>query len=103
MNTRLPIKRRHDLKAMNDLAGELTRRFVKHGTGAYASPHEALGIITEEMWELVEAVKLNDRSATRGELLDVAVAALVAVMSQDAHVEWDKQLERKRRREAADE
>jgi len=62
-------------------------RLMQKGRGAFASRHETLGIIQEEMHELVEAVRDGDLAAVRDELLDVAVAALIGLASAD-DFEW---------------
>ena len=59
----------------------LNRRFVKHGNGAFVSPHEGLGVCFEEHIELIDAVKSNDRSAVREEAMDNAVAGAMVWMS----------------------
>jgi hypothetical protein len=51
------------------------------GRHAYASKHEALGIITEEYQELINAITLNDDVLVLTELMDVAVAATWALAS----------------------
>jgi NTP pyrophosphatase (non-canonical NTP hydrolase) len=44
--------------------------------GPYTSSHEALGVITEEYQELVDAVRANDLGAIRREALQLGAAAL---------------------------
>jgi len=59
----------------------LERRVQKHGAGAYAGPHETLGILIEEMDELRIAVRENNAVEVWAELLDVAVAAVFGMAS----------------------
>lgn len=59
----------------------------KHGDGAYASNHEALGVIAEEYDEFIEAVRSNNRQRIEEELYDLATAALFAVASSRTHKE----------------
>lgn len=59
----------------------LKRRVAKHGPGAYAGPHEALGILLEEFKELTDAVQANDATAAWGEMLDIAVGAVFGMAS----------------------
>lgn len=70
---------------LEQLSRGMAARLKKHGYGAYVGPHEALGVITEEYAELVEAARRSDRpgDATEfaDELLDVAVAALFGIAS----------------------
>ena len=63
------------------LGPALLKRVHKHGPGAYAGPHETLGILQEEFWELQEAVKRNDAGDVWGELLDIAVGAVFGMAS----------------------
>ena len=63
---------------LRDIEQMLSRRLSKHGWSAFSSPHEALGVIHEEDFELVEAIKSNIRDHISDEMMDVAVAALFA-------------------------
>jgi NTP pyrophosphatase (non-canonical NTP hydrolase) len=54
-------------------------RLNQKGWGMLASSHEALGIITEEYIELIEAIKNNDMLSVEKELLDIAVACHIAI------------------------
>lgn len=47
----------------------------------YTSTHEAMGVITEEYAELIEAVRANDLTAVRSEALDIAAAAIRLAMA----------------------
>ena len=65
-------------QTMAIIEAKLRRRLAKKGWGAYASRHEILGIVTEEFFEAVEAVRENDEIGYQhytDELLDIAVAA----------------------------
>lgn len=70
--------------ALKATAAMLQRRLVQKGTQSYASTHEGLGIITEEYYELVEAVTLNDMDAFEKECLDVAVGCIFSIASRRA-------------------
>ena len=59
----------------------LRGRVEKHGHGKFVGPHEALGVLTEEFWETVEATRSNNRMRIREEMLDCAVAAVWAYIS----------------------
>jgi NTP pyrophosphatase (non-canonical NTP hydrolase) len=61
----------------------MASRLAKHGPGAYVDGHHALGIITEEWKELVDALQAGDQKEVRKELFDVAIAALFAIASMD--------------------
>lgn len=43
--------------------------------GPFSSTHEALGVITEEFHELIEAIRSNDLAAVSREVLQVAAVA----------------------------
>lgn len=68
-------------EVVHRLRNKMTDRLAQKGHYGFIGPHEALGIITEEYWELIEAVKNNGRDAFKHELLDVAVAAVFAYAS----------------------
>lgn len=70
------VEKHHIERGLADIRHMLLRRLEKHGTGSFASPHEALGIIKEEESELVEQIRLNHREHISSEMMDVAVAAL---------------------------
>ena len=61
-----------------DLWHELQRALKKHSPGKFASPHEALGCITEEYHELVAATISDKRTDFVDELMDLAVLGLFA-------------------------
>ena len=68
------------------LQKEIARRLSKKGPGAFIGPHETYGIIAEEVHELLHAIQENDSgesglAAIEDELLDIAVAAILAVAS----------------------
>ena len=44
--------------------------------GPFTSTHEALGVITEEFYELVSAIRSNALDSVRHEAIDLAAAAL---------------------------
>lgn len=59
----------------------LRNRIQKHGTGKFMSPHEALGVLTEEYWEAVEATKSNNRQEFLDEMLDCVISGIWAYVS----------------------
>ena len=63
---------------------KLKYRLNQKGRLGYIGNHEALGIITEEYWELIEAIKSNDNAAVKAELIDLIVAAWFALASSEA-------------------
>lgn len=80
---RPPIEPAAREQLMADVARSLARRVGKHGSGAFLSSHEGLGVVTEEYHELVEAVRSNDRRRVRDEAIDVAIGCLWLVATLD--------------------
>lgn len=71
-----------DIKQIEmDIRVALYERLERHGYGIFISPHEILGILTEEHTELIGAVQSNDNDHVRKELIDVAVGALFGLVS----------------------
>ena len=63
----------------------MDEKLCQKGRGSFISTHEILGVVTEEYFELVEAIKTNDTREIRLELLDVIVSSLfgLACIEQD--------------------
>jgi hypothetical protein len=53
----------------------------KQGDGAFVGPHEALGVLTEEYHELVNAARSNVGPEYYGEVMDVAVTCVFEIAS----------------------
>ena len=70
--------------AVDDVVKALLKRLQQKGNSSYASNHEALGVITEEYFEYVDAVKNNDNQHVYEELVDIAVGCIFAVASMRA-------------------
>ncbi|MDY0188928.1 MAG: hypothetical protein RBR16_13510 [Syntrophus sp. (in: bacteria)] len=68
-------------EAEKRLSAELLKRLREKGPGVFVSIHEMLGVITEEYWELIEAVKDNSGYRIQNELLDLGVAVLFSIAS----------------------
>jgi len=63
--------------ALQKLERAIQRRIQKHGNKPHASAHETLGIIQEELYEVMKCIHENqDPIITAKELRDVAVAAI---------------------------
>ncbi len=62
--------------ALARLKNAILRQMVLKGSTAFDSPHEGLGVITEEYHELIQAIHDNNSVATAKESLDLAVAAV---------------------------
>ncbi len=59
----------------------MQKRLKQKGRLCYVSTHEALGVITEEYFEFVDAVKANDLDEFEKEVIDIAVGAVFACAS----------------------
>lgn len=68
----------------------LKRRLVQHGKFSFIGRHEILGIVEEEMHELVEAVRSEGDPRVNAELIDVAVGAIFGVASLMAKARVEK-------------
>ena len=76
--------------AMIELDEKLQYRMKQKGMGTYASIHEALGVLQEEMTEFeTEVHAKRDRNAQVEELKDIAVGAIWAIASiRSGGVDW---------------
>ncbi len=79
---RTPVSDEALLKAIEIVTHHVGLRIEKHGRGAFASNHEALGVTTEEYFELVDAVKNNDDQNVAEELIDIAVCGIFGLASK---------------------
>lgn len=70
-------------QALFQIGEMLRRRIAQKGDGAYVGPHESHGIIDEEFEELGDAMRANDEIEFYKELVDVAVACVLAMASSD--------------------
>jgi predicted transcriptional regulator len=67
----------------------LNERLSEKGRGIFLSSHEALGVITEEILELIDAVHQHDPESIKEELIDVAVAAIWGLVSvKSGRTDW---------------
>jgi hypothetical protein len=49
---------------------------AEHRYGAFASPHEALGVALEEWHEFIDAIRANDDAAAVYEAVDLAAVLI---------------------------
>ncbi len=56
------------------IADEAARAHSKYGS--FVSTHEGYGVLAEELAELLDAIRSNDRNAVRAEAIQVAAVAL---------------------------
>lgn len=85
---RVPITAEQLQEVVGKVMHEIAKQAECEGDHSFGSSHESLGILSEEMWELTEAVTSNDRDDVRAELRDIAVAAIWALASEEAGG-WD--------------
>ncbi len=58
--------------------------------GPFASSHEALGVITEEYSELIDAIRSNDIAAIQSEAIDLAACCIRLAMSLEHKATQDR-------------
>jgi hypothetical protein len=77
-------------RAIRDLGIKLEYRLNQKGHGTFASNHEILGIIQEELTEYEAAIHTNACNEEKiKELEDIAVAALFGIASiQSGGIDW---------------
>lgn|ERR1035437_3743433 len=71
-------------KAIEQVMAALKTAMDKHGMGAFASPCEALGVLTEEYHEVIIAVRENDATNFKEELSDMSASCIFAIASKNA-------------------
>lgn len=74
-------------KGVTNLQEAIESALYTKGRGAFVSSHEAFGVIAEEVSELAEALRKGDAVEFAEEAVDVAIAAVFAVASLQAHFE----------------
>jgi NTP pyrophosphatase (non-canonical NTP hydrolase) len=80
---RLTVDTVTQVNVLTQVGHQLGVRIAKHGPESFIGPHETLGILWEEFAELCDAVRANDTRQVRAELMDIAVAAVFGMASQD--------------------
>jgi hypothetical protein len=81
MKTRAEVNPAVVQVAIENVVASLEGRLTQTGRDGFISPHEILGIVDEEYNELRDAVRSDEPSAVRLELIDVAVAAIFGLAS----------------------
>ncbi len=67
--------------AFSAMRKKLEQKIAQYGNVKFHSPHECLGVVTEEHYELISAVHRNDPDEFRSECMDVAIAAFWSFLS----------------------
>jgi hypothetical protein len=81
MDKRLEITDDTLLKAIEQVTIAVARRVAEKGRQSFTSPHETLGIITEEYYELNKSVTHEDPIEIGNELTDIAVGCVYGLAS----------------------
>ena len=76
-----PILASDITRALKVVSTKITYRLDQKGTLAFNSRHEILGVIQEEYSELVDAVHTGNNGNVSDELLDIAVACIIGMIS----------------------
>lgn len=75
--------------SIQEIEDKMLFRLKEKGDGTFSSRHEILGIIAEEYFELIEAVKSGTLEQVKEELKDIAVGCAFGIASIEAKgVEW---------------
>lgn len=74
MMNRITVSQEALETSIKEISRKTDFRMKQKGRHAWQSTHEILGVITEEYWELQEAIKNNDVEAIKKELIDIGVA-----------------------------
>lgn len=72
-------------KSINDTISSFRRKMDKKGNGAFISPVEILGKLTEEYLEVEEEVHQKRLNEVKNELMDVVVVGLWGIASIEEH------------------
>lgn len=76
---RIQITEENVRKAVTATLEKMNERLKEKGAGTFASKHEILGVVQEEVLELTDAVRGESQDDVVAELLDIAVAAIYGV------------------------
>lgn len=78
-NPRTKVTKKDINESVSRFIAKLNLRLTKKGSYSYAGNHEALGLLIEEGWELIEAVKSNNDEHVAEELEDIGVGCIFAI------------------------
>ncbi len=77
------------LDMIDTLKEAMIVRLERHGYGLGSGPHEILGILQEEMDELIDEVRANAHLEIYNELVDIAIAAVFGMLTMQKYI-WHK-------------
>ena len=83
-DTRLVVSSFNCDHILEIISKELEKKVMEKGPLSFSSSHECLGVITEEYYELIEAIKNNDDVDVISELKDVIISAIWGLTSYHA-------------------
>ena len=75
-------------KSILIILDSLKNRLNQKGINTFVSSHEILGIISEEFREVEDAVRQNDQTQLKKELIDVAVGCIWGLVSIEKGLDW---------------
>ena len=76
-------------RAIEDVIRKMSGRLEQKGRGIFLSSHEIEGIVGEEVREFQQAVEANDSKNQREELTDIAVSAILGIVSiNSGKMDW---------------
>jgi uncharacterized protein YabN with tetrapyrrole methylase and pyrophosphatase domain len=86
---RQPVSVQDITVGIETMKAELYRRLAEKGFGSFASSHEILGVLTEEMNELESAVHNNNQEQIEKELMDIVIGAIFgAICIKTKKTDW---------------
>jgi NTP pyrophosphatase (non-canonical NTP hydrolase) len=88
MKTRIGVNQDTIDKVFNFSKEHLKTRIIKHGSDSFISPHEILGILEEEIHELVDAVRENNNYHIVDELHDTITVCIFGIASLLTNEDW---------------
>jgi len=76
-------------RAIEDILRKMSFRLEEKGRGIFLSSHEIEGIVGEEVREFQRAVEANKTDQQRDELIDIAVSAILGIVSiNSGKMDW---------------
>lgn len=83
------IKYKEIVEAGQIIENNIIKNMDKKGNHSFASIHEILGVITEEYYELIEAIKENNHEKILEELMDVGTVAQFGIACiKSKKIDW---------------
>lgn len=80
------VEYKHVVNVCGKLEDWINQQVDRKGDGEFVTYHETLGVVTEEFFELIEAVKSNRPQRIKEELKDIIVACTWGIASIDNQI-----------------